>query len=517
MTLTQQRAAISSLIAGSLQLSSVGFSSAPTVRLFLGNDGRLRGRSARAPMFTFFIDAYDALGGAGPTLFLAFFLYVWMVWAAKTIAARRYRPDAGAVPEMTTSVIVPVFEEPEEIFRRALASIVANAPHELIAVVDGGNLSVAAVAHDYCDKVVSIPKAGKRVAIATGLAASDDSTEIVVVLDSDTVWERDTLRELLRPFGDTRVGGVTPRQGIFDVGSNPVRRFADWLEDLRYHLTVPAQSIFGQVGCLAGRTIAYRRTALEPAVERLVQQKVFGVPLHVGDDRVLTNELLRTGWRTVYQSTAVVTTDAPSDWWTFWKQQLRWGRSSQRETILSIGWLWRKPASLASFLTDIVTPFALYAVAVLAIAHAARGQGGPTGFPLPVELAVGYIGMVASIGIRQLPHFRRSPRDLRRLPLFVLQLTFLMAPIRIIAFATMLHQGWATRGTTSRVRAWFAATAARQPGLTPRLGAASVLAVLAATGAMLVSGSRAHPSGPVAKTGAQEVVLEAPSAEPGDK
>ena len=184
----------------------------------------------------------------------------------------------------------------------------------------------------------------------------------MLVLDSDTVWAPDALREMLRPFADPRVGGVTPRQAIFDVGDNPVRRLADWMEDIRYHLTVPAQSVFGQVGCLAGRTIAYRRTAFEPAVERLVRQTVLGVPQHVGDDRVLTNELLRNGWRTVYQSTALVETDAPSDWRTFWRQQLRWGRSSQRETLLSLRWLWRRPVAFACFATDIVTPFALYAV-----------------------------------------------------------------------------------------------------------------------------------------------------------
>jgi hypothetical protein len=92
-----------------------------------------------------------------------------------------------------------------------------------------------------------------------------------------------------------------------------------------------------------------------------------------------------------------------------------------------------------------VTPFALYGVLALAVAHALTGQGGPTGWPLAIELPLGYLGMVASIGLRQLPHFRRAPHDLRRLPLFVLQLTFFMVPIRILAFATMLHQSWATR------------------------------------------------------------------------
>jgi hyaluronan synthase len=208
---------------------------------------------------------------------------------------------------------------------------------------------------------------------------------------------------------------------------------------------VPAQSVFGQVGCLAGRTIAYRRTAFEPAVERLVRQTVLGVPQHVGDDRVLTSELLRNGWRTVYQSTARVETDAPSDWASFWRQQLRWGRSSQRETLLSLRWLWRKPVALTAFAADIVTPFALYAVVGLAVAHAVSGHSGVAGLPLAVEVPLGYLGMLVSIGLRQVPRLRRVPRDIPRLPLFVLQLTFFMVPIRIAAFATMFHQGWGTR------------------------------------------------------------------------
>jgi cellobiuronic acid synthase len=396
-------------------------------------------------VFTFLIDSYDTAGGAAPTAFMAFFVYVWLLWLGKTLAARRYRPWVGPASERTTTVIVPVYNEPEAVFRRALASVRANDPTEIVVVVDGGDREVAGVAADYADEVLLIPKAGKRAAIAAGLKASDSQTEIVVVLDSDTVWEPGALAEMLKPFADPRVGGVTPRQAIFDVGSNPVRRFADWLEDLRHHLTVPAQSAFGQVGCLAGRTIAYRRVAFEPAVRRLVQQQLFGVPLHVGDDRVLTNELLRTGWRTVYQSTALVTTDAPSDWRTFWRQQLRWGRSSQRETLLSLRWLWRKPVAFASFATDIATPFALYAVFALAAAHAVSGVGSPTGFPIGVELVLGYVGMLVSIGLRQIPHLRRVPGDAYRLPIFVLALTFFMVPIRIAAFATMLHQGWGSR------------------------------------------------------------------------
>ena len=395
-------------------------------------------------MFTFFRDTGHALHGAGLTPFMAFFVYVWALWSARTLAARRYRPFTGDPGPRTASVIVPTYREPEALLRRVLASVRDEAPAELIVVVDGGDPDQAAVAADYADQVIRIAKQGKRAAIAAGFRASDPDTDVVFVVDSDTIWTPGTLRELLRPFADPRVGGVSPRQAIFDPRANAVRRLSDWLEDLRYHTTVPAQSVFGQVGCLAGRTIAYRREAFGPAVERLVAQTVFGISQHIGDDRVLTNELLRAGWRTVYQSTALVVTDAPNDWPKFWRQQLRWGRSSQRETLLSLRWLWRRPVAFTSFATDIVTPFALFAVLAFALAHGLTGPGAAR-LSIGAELALAYLGMLTSIGLRQLPHFRRVPRDVLGLPLFAVQLTFFMVPIRIMAFASMLNQDWATR------------------------------------------------------------------------
>jgi hyaluronan synthase len=160
----------------------------------------------------------------------------------------------------------------------------------------------------------------------------------------------------------------------------------------------------------------------------------------------LTNEILRRGWRTVYQSTALVQTDAPNTWRAFWRQQLRWGRSSQRETVLSLGWLWRRPFAFLCFTSDIVIPFLLYGVLAGTVVRMALGVPSPMHGSLPVQLGVAYLGMITSIGLRQVGHFRRYPRDLWALPIFVLQVTFFMAPTRLIACATMFHQSWQTRG-----------------------------------------------------------------------
>lgn len=406
-----------------------------------------------ATLYTFQLNAREWLADGTVHAFLLFFLYVWALWALKTLGAMLYRPAAGSGREYSATVIVPVYREASPRFERVLRSVRANRPTELIVAVDGGDPNLEEVSREYADQVLSLPKCGKRVAVYRAFQSSRRETDAVVVLDSDTVWTPGMLRELLLPFDDPRVGGVTPRQRIFNRDANAVRRFADWLEDLRYTKTVPAQSAVGQVGCLAGRTIAYRRSAFRTAVGALIDQRVLGLEMQVGDDRVLTNELLRAGWRTVYQSTATIVTDAPNSWRTFWRQQLRWGRSSQRETILCLRWLWRRPVAFACFVTDIVTPFALYALFVVAAVRMSLELGDPAGQPLPVELTLAYVGMVGSIGLRQIGHLRREASDVPWLLLFVLQLTFLMAPLRIVAFATMFHQSWSSRRAEHRVPA----------------------------------------------------------------
>lgn len=429
------------LVAATLGMA-LAFLALPSAGAWLATDARVA-----TPTPSPLADAAGLVrGSSGVTALLAFFCVVWALWLAKFALASRCRPFSdreGGAPTFRTTVIAPVYREPEDLFGRVLESVRANEPSELVVVVDGGDPDLERLASDYADRVISIPKAGKRHAIAAGLSAADPTCEIVVVLDSDTVWEPGMLDELILAFADPRVGGVTPRQAVFDRRRNWVRRAADWIEDIRYSLTVPAQSVLGQVGCLAGRTVAYRREAFVPAVARMLDQRVLGLEMSIGDDRVLTNELLEGGWRTVYQPTARVVTDAPNRWSHFLRQQLRWGRSSQRETILSLRWLWRRPFTFVCFTSEIAIPFALWGLACSSIASMLAGDGRPT--PLLGAVLLSYAGMLLSLGVRQAPHFRRHPADILLFPVFALALTVVMAPLRIVALATMFRNDWGTR------------------------------------------------------------------------
>lgn len=399
-------------------------------------------------MIAFVYQLMDWIRFSQPHAFVAFFIYVWVVWTVKVLGSRRYAP---AVNDYTTtaSVVMPVYQEDPDVLWRALGSIAANNPHEIIVVIDGGDAEMADIASEFTDLVVRIPKAGKRAALETGIPST--TGEIVIIVDSDTVFTENTIEELLKPFADPTIGGATTNQRIFDPDRSFCRHCSDWMEDLRFSISTPAQSSFGTVGCLPGRAIAIRRALLVEFVPKLMDDTFLGIRCEIGDDRTLTNFTLKKGYRTVFQSTAKVFTDAPDDWRIFARQQLRWARSSQRETLKSLRWLIRKPFLAFCFISDILTPFLLVGLVLMLIYSWATQQtetliiaNTPLENPL-VAAAAAYLGAIISIGIRQIPRFKKHPRDILLLPVFVLALTFILIPVRIAGFLTMGEQRWITR------------------------------------------------------------------------
>jgi hyaluronan synthase len=392
--------------------------------------------------------------------FAVFMTLVWSLWLLRVTLGRLYRP-ARRHWDATTSVVIPVVDEAEDLFSFVLGRIVAQRPTEVIVVVNGPrNPGIERV----CDRLgvwwywTDVP--GKRNAVRIGVEVA--SGEIVVLVDSDTVWASNTLVELVKPFRDPRVGGVTTRQRILDPDRSVLTRWADWLESVRSEYSMPAMSVLGTVGCLPGRTIAFRRQILLDCMSKFLRERFLGVFLEVSDDRALTNYTLKAGYRTVYQSTSLVYTDAPTKLWKLVKQQYRWARGSQYNTLRMLPWMLLHAPILAIFyLADIVVPF------VLIGAFASWAEALATGekwdlyadFPLPtvpwqafaITLTLALVMTLISLSIRFGRHFAYRPRDLAYLPAFMLINTTLLMPIRIFGFFRMAHNaGWGTRSHAFR-------------------------------------------------------------------
>jgi hyaluronan synthase len=420
-------------------------------------------------------------------LFALFMLMIWLLWVIRVILASHYWPTQYSW-QGSTSVIVPVVDEPADLFREVLTRIVEQRPTETIVVINGPrNPVLEKVCADIGVHWHWTEVAGKRNAVRLGVALSRG--EISVLVDSDTLWTPGTLRELVKPFADPAVGGVTTRQRILDPARGVLTRWADWLENVRNEYSMPAMSVLGTVGCLPGRTIAFRRKILIGCMERFLTERFLGLRLEVSDDRALTNYTLMAGYKTVYQSTSLVYTDAPTSLRKLLKQQFRWARGSQYNTLRMLPWMLRQAPVLALFYTaDVVVPFVLvgsYLAWGAAIVHG-RKTALYGHLPLPSQplaalaaiVVLSFSMTVLSFAIRFGRHFSHRPRDMVYLPVFMLINVFALMPVRVVGFLRMGHNsGWGTRSNAYR------GGAGRNPqALIPYVLGAAMLA-----GAVLIS------------------------------
>ncbi len=294
-------------------------------------------------------------------LFSNVFFGVYSVSVATYIVSRfvlslfyRTRPDAGIEPHI--AIVMPGFNEQEAIAHSLRSLLALDYPREkleLVAVNDGSTdrtlaemQRVAAESHGRV-RVIDFPEnRGKRAAMAAGIRAT--SAEVVVFVDSDSSVEPDALKRLVQPLADPRVGAVCGHADVLNVRESWITRMQAVRYFVAFRVVKAAESVFGAVTCCSGCFSAYRRAAILPRLEWWESQTFLGVESTFGDDRSLTNCVLRD-WRVLYEKQAVSHTIVPTTFRAFVKQQTRWKRSWTRESLLVARFIWRKHPVAAGF------------------------------------------------------------------------------------------------------------------------------------------------------------------------
>ncbi|WP_029214805.1 glycosyltransferase [Kallotenue papyrolyticum] len=364
----------------------------------------------------------------------------WSMWLAKRIPALWYRPIINDF-DCTATVVTPVYNEDPVLFRKALESWIANRPDRIIAVIDVTDTTCMRIAADYPQvEVLPIDIPGKRPALAAGVDRAD--TEIVVLVDSDVIWEPDVLRKLKMPFADPTIGGVGTRQHMYP--SNGVRptfweRMADIYLDMRYSDEVPATTVLGRaVSCLSGRTAAYRTRLLQSLREPFLNETFNGRPCMSGDDKRYTCLVLQRGYRTWNQLNARVYSTFKPDFTGFRKQRIRWSRNSFRSDLRALwqGWVWRYPYLALVLIDKTVAPFTLLLGPIVLLTALWVGA-----WQIVIALLVWWH---LSRAVKLWPHWRRRPADLWLLPAFI-GLSFYMSLLKAYALVTINEHKWLTR------------------------------------------------------------------------
>jgi hyaluronan synthase len=336
------------------------------------------------------------------------FFGVYSVCVASYILSRflfslfyRSRPDAGIEPEI--AIVMPGFNEEEAIARSLTSLLELDYPREkleLIAVNDGstdGTLSemqAVAAASGGRVRVIDFPvNRGKRAAMAAGIRASE--AEVIVFVDSDSTVESDALHKLVQPLADPKVGAVCGHANVLNLRESWLTRMQAVRYFVAFRVVKAAESVFNTVTCCSGCFSAYRREAILPRMEWWESQRFLGVESTFGDDRSLTNCVLRD-WQIVYEKNAVSHTIVPGTFRAFVKQQTRWKRSWTRESLLVARFIWRKHpiAALFTYLS-IVLPLIAPIAAIHALIWGPVSHGGT--LPLIYLAGIYSLAMVYSL------------------------------------------------------------------------------------------------------------------------
>lgn len=94
-----------------------------------------------------------------------------------------------------------------------------------------------------------------------------------------------------------------------------------------------AQSALGSVLCTPGALSAYRKEAVMNCLSDWINQTFMGQPSTIGEDRAMTNMILKQGYKVLFQRNALVYTNIPERYKNLYKMFVRWERSNVRENI----------------------------------------------------------------------------------------------------------------------------------------------------------------------------------------
>jgi len=265
----------------------------------------------------------------------------------------RYRPcESCADDELPRcSVVVPAYNEGRQVLEtlRSLAASDYPADRLSIVAVDDGSVDdtwqwirLAAEELPALVTPVRLPtNRGKRQALHEGFKQS--SGDVLVTVDSDSTVEAQTLRRLVSPFvRNPQVGAVAGNVRVLNRRAGIIPKMLDVVFLFSFDFIRAGQSVVNAVMCTPGALSAYRRDILSRVLDEWLRQTFCGRPAAIGEDRAMTNLILREGYHVVFQQDAMVYTTVPTRYRNLCRMFLRWARSNVRETIVMSTFVFRR-------------------------------------------------------------------------------------------------------------------------------------------------------------------------------
>jgi cellulose synthase/poly-beta-1,6-N-acetylglucosamine synthase-like glycosyltransferase len=351
--------------------------------------------------------------------------------------------------EPTVTIVVPLFNEGRSIYDTIASFARLDYPkHKLsVTIVDDCSTDdsyewACKGAREFSNvRVLRNPcNMGKRRGI--NRAVREATSEIIVSIDSDVIVYPTALRELVARFTSPQVAAVGGRVHV----SNPNDNWLTKLQTIKYfygqEFLKNLERGLEQVMCLSGCLTAYRRSVLLELEPILEKRNLFGVPIKYGEDRYLTHQIVKHGYKTRMTMDAMCFTKAPRRLRDYFNQQLRWKRSNIVDFVVGLGHAWQLHPLLCLHYLSMLLLLVVYPFVI--VTHLIEHEF--------FELATFHLAIIAVFST--IYYFARSVRRLppwlRVHPIAFLPMTVLMPVAYLLltplGLLTLDTSSWETRG-----------------------------------------------------------------------
>ena len=376
---------------------------------------------------------------------LVAYLPGWLVaFLTVSLLLDRQPPLRRSHPTEPVTVLVAARNEADRI--QETISYIARqdypGPVEVLVVDNGSTDGTRLVAEAYGAatgqrvRCIEEPRPGKSHALNTGLAAV--GTELVITLDADTLLHPWAIRQLV-----ARLLSAPPDVHAV-AGSVLVRNSRDslWTRMQEWDYFLGIASVKRMQGLYQGTLVAQGAFSLY-RTRALVQAG--GWPDAIGEDIVLTWQLMRHGAQVYYEPSAVAFTAAPTRLVHLARQRARWARG-MIEGIRSVK-PWTQPRGLLRFLTaiDLLIPALDVAYALVWLPGLVLAATGRYWIVGPYTLAVLPLTLVVNALLYRFQRRRvfnllglRVRRNALGFLGFVLAYQLLMSPIAVAGYTQEL-------------------------------------------------------------------------------
>jgi hyaluronan synthase len=286
----------------------------------------------------------NALGTIFLMISTAFFLFKAFYFGFMLYRYFKYRPIASVSEEAlpVTTIIVPAYNEGKQVWATLHSLAKSEYPAEklqIISIDDGSQDDtwewMQRAKQELGDRVEIYQQPqnkGKRHALYRGFHLGNG--DVFVTVDSDSEVNRDTLRNLVSPFiTNPKCGAVAGNIRVLNTKNALLPKMLDVSFVLSFEFVRSAESTLNSVLCTPGALAAYRREAVFNCLESWINQTFMGKPSDIGEDRAMTNMILKQGYHVLFQRNAFAYTNVPEKYRGLHKMFTRWGRSNVRENI----------------------------------------------------------------------------------------------------------------------------------------------------------------------------------------